>query len=148
MQSVYEGEKPVQYSSYPGKRAFDIIFALLTLILFSPLLLLVAIAVTLDSGWPILFRHDRLGLFGNSFTCLKFRSMCPDAEDRLNDDPELFSRYLHNSFKLKSTDHPRLTRIGGFLRRSSLDELPQLWNILKGDMSVVGPRPIIPIELQ
>jgi lipopolysaccharide/colanic/teichoic acid biosynthesis glycosyltransferase len=122
------------------KRSMDVVGALGGLILLFPLLLLVGLLIRLDSRGPILFRQKRMGLCGREFWCLKFRTMVPDAEERLRD------LEAHNEcaggvlFKIK--DDPRITALGRFLRRSSLDELPQLWNVLIGEMSLVGPRPL------
>jgi Undecaprenyl-phosphate galactose phosphotransferase WbaP len=125
------------------KRAFDIAVSSFLLLALSPLLFVLASAVKLDSPGPILFRHRRLGRHGRPFAVLKFRSMVADAEQRLR---ELLAnnadarREYAETYKLKRD--PRITRTGRFLRRYSLDELPQLWNVLRGDMSLVGPRPI------
>lgn len=114
----------------PLKRAADILFALLLGILLLPLLALVAIAIRLESPGPAIFRQIRMGRGGRPFTIYKFRSMVADAP-RLG--PELTER-----------NDPRITRLGRLLRRTSVDEFPQLWNILKGDMSFIGPRPEVP----
>jgi lipopolysaccharide/colanic/teichoic acid biosynthesis glycosyltransferase len=106
------------------------------------------VAVKLDSRGPGLFSHRRLGLNGMGFPCLKFRSMHADADERLRADGPLYREYAANDFKLPAERDPRLTRVGRFLRRTSLDELPQLLNVLRGDMSLVGPRPIVPEELE
>jgi undecaprenyl-phosphate galactose phosphotransferase len=125
-----------------GKRAFDIAFSTAVLILFSPLLGAIALAIWMTSPGPILFRGKRLGQGGRPFDCLKFRTMYVDAEAQLK--PLLASdeslRAEWTSFQKLKTD-PRITPIGKFLRKTSLDELPQFWNVLKGDLSVVGPRP-------
>ena len=122
------------------KRTMDLVGSLCGLALLSPVLALVALLVRLDSRGPILFRQRRMGLGGRVFWCLKFRTMVPDAEQRLR---ELEARNESAGgvlFKIK--DDPRVTPLGRFLRRSSLDELPQLWNVLVGEMSLVGPRPL------
>jgi exopolysaccharide biosynthesis polyprenyl glycosylphosphotransferase len=129
------------------KRALDIIGGAVFLILLAPVLAIVAALVALDSPGPVLFSQCRLGRFGRPIRCLKFRSMCYDAEARLLADPVLFRRYVEHDYKLPASIDTRITRIGRFLRRTSLDELPQLWNVLKGDMSLVGPRPIVPDEI-
>ncbi len=118
------------------------------LALLSPLLLLIAAMVRLDSPGPIFFRHRRLGRHGRVFDCYKFRSMYVDAEERLQSDPALYQEYSDNDYKVPEALDTRITRVGRFLRRTSLDELPQLWNVLKGDMSLVGPRPIVPEEIR
>jgi lipopolysaccharide/colanic/teichoic acid biosynthesis glycosyltransferase len=109
-----------------------------------PLLLLIALGVAVTSPGPVLFRQRRLGVNGRHFWCYKFRSMVHDAESVLDHDPKLKSLFSEN-FKLRHD--PRVTRFGAFLRESSLDELPQFFNVLKGDMTLIGPRPIVPDEL-
>lgn len=131
-----------------AKRAFDIVCSLALLLILAPVLAIVAALVRL-SGPKILFAHPRVGQGGKIFPCYKFRTMVPDAQlvlDRLlTDRPDLRIEW-ERDFKLK--DDPRVTRIGKFLRKYSLDELPQFWNVLRGDMSLVGPRPIISDELK
>lgn len=122
------------------KRSLDLLIAGPGLLLLTPIMALVAVLIRLESSGPILFRQARAGLGGAEFTCLKFRTMVPDAEARLD---ALESRNESAGgvlFKIRSD--PRITRLGRFLRRSSLDELPQLWNVLRGEMSLVGPRPL------
>jgi exopolysaccharide biosynthesis polyprenyl glycosylphosphotransferase len=130
------------------KRALDLTVAGLALFVLSPLLLAVGLAVRLADRGPALFRQRRLGLGGRPFFLFKFRSMRPDAEAVLRADPVLHARYVANDFKLSEDEDPRITSLGRFLRKSSLDELPQLWNVLRGDMTLVGPRPICPGELE
>jgi lipopolysaccharide/colanic/teichoic acid biosynthesis glycosyltransferase len=122
------------------KRAMDLAGSIGGLILLSPLLLLVGLLVRLESRGPVLFRQPRMGLNGRVFTCLKFRTMVPDAEQRLRDLEARNESAGGVLFKIK--DDPRITPLGRFLRRTSLDELPQLWNVLVGEMSLVGPRPL------
>jgi len=129
------------------KRLMDVLGATLGLVVLSPVFALVAAAVKLESRGPVLFGQRRLGRNGDAFKCLKFRSMRPDAEERLRSDPALYAEYVANDFKLPENQDPRLTVVGQFLRRTSLDELPQLLNVLRGEMSLVGPRPIVPEEL-
>jgi exopolysaccharide biosynthesis polyprenyl glycosylphosphotransferase len=126
------------------KRAFDIVVAGLALIVGSPLFAGIALSVRLRDGSPILFRQERIGLHGRRFEMLKFRTMSIDAERRLE---ELMQQSEINGAAFKMTNDPRVTRSGRFLRRTSLDELPQLWNVLRGDMSLVGPRPALPREV-
>jgi exopolysaccharide biosynthesis polyprenyl glycosylphosphotransferase len=127
------------------KRAFDIVGASLALILAAPLMLLIGLAVKLDSPGPVFFRQRRVGVGGQTFTIWKFRCMFQDAEARKH---ELAHLNIYGNPRLfKLPNDPRVTRMGGFLRRSSLDELPQLFNVLCGDMSLVGPRPPIPSEV-
>lgn len=130
-------------------RALDIVLAGSILIFLAPLMLLIALLIWMeDGGWP-LFGHRRIGRGGVSFACLKFRSMVPDAEARLErllaTNPEARLEW-QTDHKLR--EDPRITRLGGFLRRSSLDELPQLINVLRGEMSIVGPRPIVEGEVR
>jgi lipopolysaccharide/colanic/teichoic acid biosynthesis glycosyltransferase len=126
------------------KRAFDVVGALVLLLVLLPLMLGVAAFVRLGSPGPVLFRQARLGAEGREFMMLKFRSMRADAEEVLRADSSLHARYLENACKLPADEDPRLTRVGRFIRATSLDELPQLWNVVKGDMSLVGPRPVLP----
>ncbi|HMC04926.1 MAG TPA: sugar transferase, partial [Actinomycetota bacterium] len=138
--------EPVQRHGWRSvaKRAFDLATASVALVLASPLLLATAIAVKLDSKGPAFFRQERLGRDGDLFDVIKFRTMVNDAERLLIDLRE------HNEadgplFKMK--DDPRITRVGRILRKLSIDELPQLWNVLRGDMSMVGPRPALASEM-
>ncbi len=128
-----------------AKRTFDVIVSALVLLFLSPLLAAIALAIRTDSRGPILFRQRRVGRNGRAFLMLKFRSMYRDAEARLE------ALRVHNEMSgpvFKMTNDPRVTRVGRFLRRTSLDELPQFWNVLRGDMSVVGPRPPLPAEVR
>jgi exopolysaccharide biosynthesis polyprenyl glycosylphosphotransferase len=127
------------------KRAFDLTVSALFLLLFSPLLSVIALLIKLEDGGPVFFHQTRVGRYGRLFKMYKFRSMCPDAEARLK---EVLARNQHSegvTFKLK--DDPRLTRVGKWVRRLSLDEFPQFYNVLRGDMSIVGPRPPVPREV-
>ena len=128
------------------KRTIDVVGALMLLIASSPAFLLVAIIIKFDSRGPIFFSHWRLGQDGRHFPCLKFRSMMQDAESELHRCEALRHEYVSNHFKIPAERDPRITRFGRFLRKSSIDELPQLLNVLRGDMSLVGPRPIVPVE--
>ena len=132
----------------PLKRIFDVIFSLLVLTLGSPIFLILALAVKITSKGKVIYGHERIGRGGKKFLCYKFRTMYTDADKRLSrlliSFPKL-RREWETNYKLKKD--PRVTVVGRFLRRTSLDELPQFWNILKGDMSVVGPRPITSQEL-
>ncbi len=127
------------------KRLRDIVFSLIALILLSPIMLIITIVVFIDSpkASPI-FMQERVGLNGKVFKLYKFRSMVPDAEKKL-DELLAFNEMQGNAFKIKND--PRITKVGRFLRMTSLDELPQLVNIIKGDMSLVGPRPPLPREV-
>jgi exopolysaccharide biosynthesis polyprenyl glycosylphosphotransferase len=150
---IRRGEGPISLLSSPAllgwqlvaKRTLDVAGAVAGLILLSPVLALSALAVKLTSRGPILFRQRRVGLGGETFEMLKLRTMVRDADERA---PELFAANVYGDPRLfKATDDPRVTSIGRFLRRSSLDELPQLWNVLRGEMSLVGPRPPLPREV-
>jgi exopolysaccharide production protein ExoY len=130
------------------KRPLDVSLAVILLAIAIPLMLALVAAIFLQDRGPVLFRHSRLGRHGRRFNCLKFRTMGRGAEERLRDDREFYERYRRNNFKLPPNDDPRVTRFGQLLRKTSLDELPQLINVIKGDMSLVGPRPIIERELE
>jgi exopolysaccharide biosynthesis polyprenyl glycosylphosphotransferase len=127
------------------KRGFDIVVAGLAMVVGSPLLLGIALMIRLRDGAPIIFRQTRIGLHGRRFEVVKFRTMSVDAEERLE---ALLARSEVSGQAFKLTDDPRVTYSGRFLRRTSLDELPQLWNVLRGDMSLVGPRPALPREVE
>lgn len=128
------------------RRAQDIVFSLLALILLAPMALLISLAIVLDSpGDRAIFRQRRVGRDGKLFWLYKFRTMCPDAEEQLN---ELLSQNQMDGPVFKIKGDPRITRVGRFLRKTSLDELPQLLNVLQGDMSIVGPRPALPREVE
>jgi len=130
------------------KRVFDIVAAVIGIVVLSPVLIVIATLVRRDGG-PAVYGHMRIGRHGKKFRCLKFRSMVVNSEQVLKDllasDPDARAEW-EREFKLKND--VRVTRIGQFLRRTSLDELPQLWNVLRGEMSFVGPRPIIDQELE
>lgn len=128
----------------PAKRALDVVVSVVALIVLSPIFLLIALLIMLDSPGPAIFAQTRIGRDGRPFLLYKFRTMLDHAERHLTEMPEYLSR-AEPIFKLK--DDPRITRAGRALRRLSLDELPQLLNVLKGDMSVVGPRPPLPGEV-
>lgn len=123
-----------------SKRAIDLIGSALGILVCSPILVAVAVAVRLDSRGPVLFRQKRMGLKGSEFHCLKFRTMVIDAEQRLKDLESSNESAGGVLFKIKND--PRVTPLGRFLRRTSLDELPQLFNVFMGQMSLVGPRPL------
>lgn len=131
-----------------GKRTFDFLAALGGLIFLSPVMITLAVLVRLQDGGPALFAHTRIGRNGKPFKCYKFRSMVTDAQQRLDtllaNDPEAAAEWARDQ---KLRKDPRVTGLGRFIRKTSLDELPQLLNILKGEMSVVGPRPVIMDEL-
>jgi len=132
------------------KRLIDIVFSSVLIVIFSPVIVLVSIAIKLDSNGPVLAdTPERVGKAGRLFKMYKFRSMVQNAHEILRENPEfakLYEKYKKDSYKLK--DDPRITKVGHFIRRHSLDEVPQLFNILKGDMSLVGPRAYYPDELK
>ncbi len=133
-----------------AKRVMDIIFSILLLILFSPIIILISIAIKLDSKGPILAdTPQRVGKNGKLFKMYKFRSMVENAHEILRDNPrysKLYDVYKKGSYKLRND--PRITNVGGFIRKHSLDEIPQALNILRGEMSLVGPRAYYPDELK
>ena len=139
---------PGQASFRLGKRVFDILFAACALLFLAPVLLLCAAAIRAESRGPVLFRQRRLGKGRKTFSIVKFRTMIPDAEAVLNrvleTDPKAREEWEKDR---KLRNDPRVTRLGRFMRRSSLDELPQFWNVLVGEMSVIGPRPIVTAEI-
>jgi len=145
------GVKDARHRWQQAKRVIDPVLAGLILVVISPLMLLIALAIRLDSRGPVFFRQRRIGLRMRDFECLKFRTMIVDAS------PELHQRYIAELVSAdgdgmdglkKLTDDPRVTRVGRFLRSTSLDELPQLLNVLAGRMALVGPRPSIAYELE
>jgi lipopolysaccharide/colanic/teichoic acid biosynthesis glycosyltransferase len=127
-----------------SKRMLDILLSLIGMIVLSPVFIVIAIYIKLDSGGPILHFREIIGLHGRRFYALKFRTMIPDADAYLARHPELMRKFQQN---MKLLRDPRVTRVGAFLRKTSLDELPQLFNVLVGQMSLVGPRMIHPSEL-
>lgn len=131
-----------------AKRLADICASSVLLLLCSPLLLGIAVAIRWCSPGPVLFRQPRPGLAGRKFGMLKFRTMRADAEAVLRADPEMYQRFIANDCKLPADEDPRIFPLGRFLRSTSLDELPQLLNVLMGDMSLIGPRPVVGPELQ
>ena len=128
------------------KRTMDVVLSLGAIVVIAPLLALIAIAIKLDSQGPVLFRQVRMGLGGRRFHILKFRTMVADADQQKAKLLHLNQYADSRLFKIKHD--PRITRVGGLLRKTSLDELPQLWNVLRGDMSLVGPRPCVPEEFE
>ncbi len=126
------------------KRVLDLIVAVVALIIFLPFMAVVAIIIKLDSPGPVFFRQERVGKWGKTFSCYKFRSMYIDAEER---KAELMDQNEADQIVFKIKNDPRITRVGRFIRKASIDELPQLFNVLKGEMSMVGPRPPVPKEV-
>jgi lipopolysaccharide/colanic/teichoic acid biosynthesis glycosyltransferase len=131
--------------AYFIKRGFDIVVSILAMLLLAPVFIGIALAVKMDGG-PVFFRQTRYGRHGCEFGMLKFRSMCVDAEAKLKDLLAQNEKREGVTFKMK--DDPRVTGIGKIIRKSSLDELPQFWNVLKGEMSIVGPRPPVRREVE
>lgn len=132
-----------------AKRVFDILFASFAILTFLPILVACAVAMKLESAGPLFFRQRRLGTDGRPFRILKFRTMVPDAEAVLSTylalDPKAKAEWDADR---KLRNDPRITRAGAIMRKFSLDEVPQFWNVLKGEMSIVGPRPIVQAEVQ
>lgn len=128
------------------KRVIDVILASVALILLSPLFAIIAIAIKIDSKGPVFFAHKRIGKNGKIIKLYKFRSMVINAEELIKSfTPEQMREYKEN---YKLTNDPRITKVGKFLRKTSLDELPQLINIINGDLSIIGPRPVVADELE
>lgn len=133
----------------PIKRGFDILFSSVCLLIGSPIYLVTALLIFITSPGKVIYSHERIGRGGKTFRCYKFRSMYADADQRLKEILEsdsLLREEWKKNYKLKND--PRITPIGSFLRKTSLDELPQFWNVLKGDLSVVGPRPVVKEEIE
>ena len=135
---------PDRMAAFVVKRVFDVVVASIALVAGSPFMAAIALWIRRRDGAPVLFRQTRVGLHGRRFELLKFRTMVPDAEDQLDG---LTDQSEVDGAAFKMTDDPRVTKPGAFLRRTSLDELPQLWNVIRGDMSLVGPRPALPREV-
>jgi exopolysaccharide production protein ExoY len=152
---VWTGDSPViQLARIPrsgwqaaAKRIVDVVGALIALVLVAPVVAILAGLIRIESPGAPLFAHARVGYRGRRFKCLKLRTMRVGAEECLKQDPLLYEQYLQNHFKIPEDLDPRTTRLGRFLRETSLDELPQLWNVLRGEMSLVGPRPVVEDEL-
>lgn len=130
------------------KRFLDIVGSLLALIVFSPIFLILSLIIKSQDGGSAFFAQERIGKGGKPFMMYKFRSMRMDAERILKNDPDLYAKYVANDYKLLADEDPRITPIGRWMRRTSVDELPQFVNILKGDMSIIGPRPVVEKELE
>ena len=127
---------------------FNKLFAMLIFLPLIPLFILISLLIIFKSGTPVFFKQKRLGLNGNRFDIIKFRTMVKNAEDILSKDEKLTEYYLKNDYKINVNDDPRLTSWGRVLRQWSMDELPQFFNVIKGEMNLVGPRPIVPIEIE
>jgi exopolysaccharide biosynthesis polyprenyl glycosylphosphotransferase len=129
----------------PIKRAFDVVFSFCVLVAMAPVFLIVALAIKLDSPGPVFYLSNRIGKKGRVFQCVKFRTMVADAEER---KAELLHMNERDGVLFKVSNDPRVTRLGRFMRKFSIDELPQFWNVLRGEMSVVGPRPPLGEEVK
>ncbi|MGZ8457395.1 MAG: sugar transferase [Gemmatirosa sp.] len=129
------------------KRLIDVVGATVGLLLALPVMLVLAIAIKIHSPGPVFFAQSRIGRGGRTFRCFKLRTMCVDAEERLAVDDALRVEYERNHYKLPAHADHRITGLGRFLRTTSLDELPQFYNVLRGDMALVGPRPVVAAEL-
>lgn len=140
---------PIRIKHTPGKRLFDIFFSLSVLILGFPIFFIIAVAIRFSSPGKIFYCHERIGRGGKPFLCYKFRTMYQDADIRLSEiltsNPLLQEEWIQ--FRKLKKD-PRITPLGHFLRKTSLDELPQFWNVLKGNLSTVGPRPVVKEEVK
>ncbi|WP_419152043.1 sugar transferase [Aeribacillus alveayuensis] len=157
---MFASNHSVEYTSFQSledtsklyaitKRTMDIVGAIIGLILTSPLFFIISIFYLFgDSKGPIFFKQIRVGKNGKKFYIYKFRSMLVKAEEKLKADKELYQKYVENNYKLEPHEDPRITNLGRFLRKTSLDEIPQLINVLKGEMSLVGPRPVVEEELK
>jgi lipopolysaccharide/colanic/teichoic acid biosynthesis glycosyltransferase len=130
-----------------GKRTFDVAVSSILIILFAPILLLVTVLIKLTSRGPVLYSNDRVGLFGVHFKCYKFRSMVVNHAVKHEDHKQALQGQQTGILHKKKNDS-RITLIGKFIRKTSIDELPQLFNVLKGDMSIIGPRPLVPFMLK
>ena len=141
-ENILKRQSPYRYI----KRFMDVILATIALVVLSPIFLIIAIAIKIESNGPVFFKHTRIGKNGKIIKLYKFRSMVINAEELIKSfTPEQMKEYKEN---YKLTNDPRITKIGKFLRKTSLDELPQLLNIIKGDLSIIGPRPVVTDELE
>lgn len=141
--------KPVSPLFKFSKRLVDILGALTGLLLTLPIMVIIISFYFFGSNkGPVFFKQKRVGLNGQIFYIYKFRSMVVDAEKKLEENKELYKKYVENNFKLEQHEDPRITPFGRFIRKTSLDELPQFLNVLKGEMSLVGPRPVVLNELK
>lgn len=129
------------------KRTTDVLISLLALICLSPLILVLMIIIFAQDGHSPFYRQIRIGQYGKPFGMFKFRSMIYNADKILEKDPKLYQKYVDNGFKLPQDEDPRITKVGAFIRKTSLDEIPQFINVVIGQMSLVGPRPIVKKEM-
>lgn len=126
---------------------FDRLFAIIILVLIAPVLAIISLLIIMKDGFPVIFKQNRVGKDGKFFKMYKFRSMVKNAEEILKTDKALYKKYVKNGFKLSIDEDIRILPFGNFIRKTSIDELPQFINVLKGEMSVVGPRPVVGDEL-
>lgn len=148
---IISNDYPVQETKVYvlGKRSIDILFSFIGIICLSPLFLIFKIYYSFgEIKGNMIFKQNRIGKNGQVFEIYKFRSMIVDAEKKLKEDKKLYQKYITNNYKLEPEEDPRITKFGQFIRKTSLDEIPQLFNVLKGDMSLVGPRPVVEEELK
>ena len=132
-----------------AKRVTDIVLSVIALILLSPVFLVIWLLDSFgDNKGPVFFKQTRIGMHHRPFKIYKFRSMIVNADEILHQDPELYQKYVANNYKLEPEEDPRITRLGRILRKTSLDEIPQFINILKGEMSLIGPRPVVKEEVE
>lgn len=131
---------------YTAKRIFDVLLSVIALIALSPVFIAIAIAIKCDSKGPVLYKHHRLGKNGKPFGMYKFRSMVANSDEEFDKLPREMKREFYRTYKIEND--PRITKVGEFLRKTSLDELPQFVNVIKGELSLVGPRPIVERELK
>ena len=132
-----------------AKRVTDIVLSVIALILLSPVFLVIWLLDSFgDNKGPVFFKQTRIGMHHQPFKIYKFRSMIVNADEILHQDPELYQKYVANNYKLEPEEDPRITRLGRILRKTSLDEIPQFINILKGEMSLIGPRPVVKEEVE
>ena len=132
-----------------AKRVTDIVLSVIALILLSPVFLVIWLLDSFgDNKGPVFFKQTRIGMHHRPFKIYKFRSMVVNADEILHQDPELYQKYVANNYKLEPEEDPRITRLGRILRKTSLDEIPQFINILKGEMSLIGPRPVVKEEVK
>lgn len=127
---------------------FQKIISLFLIIILSPVFIILYLIISIDDGFPTIFAQKRIGKNGKIFKCYKFRSMLNNAEEILQNDESMMKIYIENGYKIPEEFEKRYTKYGSFLRKTSLDELPQLFNVLLGQMNLVGPRPIVPNELE
>ncbi|GKT04269.1 exopolysaccharide biosynthesis protein [Furfurilactobacillus sp. OKN36] len=147
---IIESHSKAQSAGYRfSKRTLDIVLSLVALILLSPVFLTVWLTYKFSASnrGPVIYKQQRVGKNNRDFYIFKFRSMVVDADKKLKADPQLYQQYLDNNYKLPPELDPRITRFGKWLRKTSVDELPQFVNILRGEMSIVGPRPVVREEL-